>query len=297
MHFVPLNMPPPPPPLPPPSSPPPPLPTDAAPAARDAAAAVSNGRGKRPQEQASTKKEKKVKLDANPAAVVAAVPANSDEEEDADNDDNDADDNNNNYPEEQASQAMFEDDQEWEKGAVKAYVETEVPKTLAEMSWQLKNGSIEVGLHETNRDHVFHLVNNKLGKPILLFPQGMAKLLTECLLKAYEIYDANEKDVENINDGIIFSETLILSWYVKNVVEVSVYKKQIYIFLKRLGKPDAMKKTSAYTGAVKPYSGPKLEPDEDGFIPMKSCSIQFDRETDDPAKILVWARKCITIPY
>jgi len=279
MRFVPLNMPPPPPPLPPPSSPPPPLPTDAAPAARDAAAAVSNGRGKRPQEQASTKKEKKVKLDANPAAVVAAVPANSDEEEDADNDDNDADDNNN-YPEEQASQAMFEDDQEWEKGAVKAYVETEVPKTL-----------------ETNRDHVFHLVNNKLGKPILLFPQGMAKLLTECLPKAYEIYDANEKDVENINDGIIFSETLILSRYVKNVVEVSVYKKQIYIFLKRLGKPDAMKKTSAYTGAVKPYSGPKLEPDEDGFIPMKSCSIQFDRETDDPAKILVWARKCITIPY
>jgi len=294
MRFVPLNMLPPP--LPPPSSPPPPLPTDAAPAARDAAAAVSNGRGKRPQEQASTKKEKKVKLDANPAAVVAAVPANSDEEEDADDDDNDADDNNN-YPEEQASQAMFEDDQEWEKGAVKAYVETEVPKTLAEMSWQLKNGSIEVGLHETNRDHVFHLVNNKLGKPILLFPQGMAKLLTECLPKAYEIYDANEKDVENINDGIIFSETLILSRYVKNVVEVSVYKKQIYIFLKRLGKPDAMKKTSAYTGAVKPYSGSKVEPDEDGFIPMKSCSIQFDRETDDPAKILVWARKCITIPY
>jgi hypothetical protein len=303
MRFVPLNMPPPPPPLPPPSSPPPPLPTDAAPAARDAAAAVSNGRGKRPQEQASTKKEKKVKLDANPAApiaVVAAVPANSDEEEDADNDDNDDNDadDNNNYLEEQASQAMFdEDDQEWEKGAVKDYVETEVPKTLAEMSWQLKNGSIEVGLHETNRDHVFHLVNNKLGKPILLFPQGMAKLLTECLPKAYEIYDANEKDVENINDGIIFSETLILSRYVKNVVEVSVYKKQIYIFLKRLGKPDAMKKTSAYTGAVKPYSGPKLEPDEDGFIPMKSCSIQFDRETDDPAKILVWARKCITIPY
>ena len=293
MRFVPLNMLRPPLPL--PSSPPPPSPTDAAPAARDAAAAVSNGRGKRPQEQASTKKEKKVKLDANPAApiaVVAAVPANSDEEEDAD----DADDNNN-YPEEQASQAMFEDDQEWEKGAVQVYVETELPKTLAEMSWQLKNGSIEVGLHETNRDHVFHLVNNKLGKPILLFPQGMAKLLTECMPKAYEIYDANVKDVENINDGTIFSETLILSRYVKNVVEVSVYKKQIYIFLKRLGKPDAMKKTSAYTGAVKPYSGPKLEPDEDGFIPMKSCSIQFDRETDDPAKILVWARKCITIPY
>jgi hypothetical protein len=290
MRFVPLNMLLPP--LPPPSSPPPPLPTDTAPATQDATAAVSNGRGKRPQEQASTKKEKKVKLDANPAApvaVVTAVPANSDEEEDADDDDN------NNYPEEQASQAMFEDDQEWEK--VKVYVETEVPKTLAEMSWQLKNGSIEVSLHEANRDHVFHLVNNKLGKPILLFPQGMSKLLTECLPKAYEIYDANEKDVENINDGTIFSETLILSRYVKNVVEVSVYKKQIYVFLKRLGKPDSMKKTLVYTGAVKPYTGPKVEPDEDGFIPMKSCSIQFNRETDDPAKILVWARKCITIPY
>jgi hypothetical protein len=109
---------------------------------------------------------------------------------------------------------MFEDSQEWVRGAVKVYVETEVPKTLAEMSWQLKNGSIEVSLHEENRDHVFHLVNNKLGKPILLFHQGMSKLLGECLPKSYKIYDANEKDVENINDGTIFSEALILSKYV-----------------------------------------------------------------------------------
>jgi len=179
----------------------------------------------------------------------------------------------------------------------KAYVELEVPKTLAEMSFKLRNGSIEVGLHEENRDHVFHLVNNKLGKPILLFPQGMSKLLTECLPKAYEIYDASEKDSENIDDGTIYSETLVLSKYVKNVVEVSVYKKQLYVFLKRLGKPDAMKKTSIYTGTIKAYTGPKIEPDKDGFIPMKSCSIQFDRETDDPAEILVWARKCMTIPF
>ncbi len=78
---------------------------------------------------------------------------------------------------------------------------------------------------------------------------------------------------------------------------MSVYKKQIYVFLKRLCKPDAMRRASIYTGAVKHYTGPKVEPDKDDFIPMKSCSIQFDRETDDPAKILVWARKCITFPY
>ena len=256
----------------------------------------ANGRSKRTHESSeSTRNKKLIKTDSNSAAPVSAAAANSDV--------NDADNHSEEelssqaMEEEQSSQAMFEDDEEWEKGAVKAYVELEVPKTLAEMSFKLRNGSIEVGLHEENRDHVFHLVNNKLGKPILLFPQGMSKLLTECLPKAYEIYDASEKDSENIDDGTIYSEMLVLSKYVKNVVEVSVYKKQLYVFLKRLGKPDAMKKTSIYTGTIKAYTGPKIEPDKDGFIPMKSCSIQFDRETDDPAEILVWARKCMTIPF
>jgi hypothetical protein len=93
---------------------------------------------------------------------------------------------------------MFEDNEEWEIGMV----EMEVPKTLEKTSYRL---SIEVSLHDENRDHIFHLINNKLGTPILLFPQGMSKLLMESLPMAYKIYDANGNDVKKINDGTIFS--------------------------------------------------------------------------------------------
>jgi hypothetical protein len=93
---------------------------------------------------------------------------------------------------------MFEDDEEWEIGMAAAYVEMEVPKMLAQTSSFLSMRFLSMMKTGT-------MINNKLGTPILLFPQGMSKLLMESLPMAYKIYDANGNDVKKINDGTIFS--------------------------------------------------------------------------------------------
>jgi hypothetical protein len=68
----------------------------------------------------------------------------------------------------------------------------------------------------------------------------MGKLVNAVLPKAYEAYDANLKKIEKLEEGkVIYSNTFVVSKYVKNLVEVSIWMGKLYIFLKRTGKPDA----------------------------------------------------------
>jgi hypothetical protein len=220
-----------------------------------------------------------------------------------------ADDDNNNdvtavY--EQASQALFNDDADgdWEetaKAAGDVFNETNLPKTLAEMNYKLEHGSIHVRLHEESRDHVFVWVNNRLGKPIHLFRQAMSELLNNVLPEAYAAFDLCAYNNEPLEEkAIVFSKPFLVTPYVKTLVEVSVFKNKLYIFLKRMSKPEAILNSPLFKmngRKVVPYEGPKIDPDEGGFVPSKGCTVQLDRSNDDPTKILNWAKECITIPY
>jgi hypothetical protein len=97
----------------------------------------------------------------------------------------------------------------------------------------------------------------------------MGKLVNAVLPKAYEAYDANLKKIEKLGEGkVIYSNTFVISKYVKNLVEVSIWMGKLYIFLKRTGKPDAYSDSPLFKKKIvyrEPYTGPKMTPDEDGF--------------------------------
>ena len=213
---------------------------------------------------------------------------------------NDDDDVNNEVTSEyeQASQAVLNEevDDDWEEAA-NAYEETNLQKTLAEMSFKLRNGSIHVRLHEESKDHVFVWVNNRLGKPIHLFRQAMSDLLNDVLPEAYNAFD--KCDILE-DKTVFFSKAFLTTPYVKTLVEVSVFKKKLYIFLKRMSKPEAIVNSPLFKKSGRkmvPYDGPKIDPDPDGFVPSRGCTIQLDRINDDPEKILTWAKECIALPY
>jgi hypothetical protein len=212
------------------------------------------------------------------------------------------------YYEAQASQAMLNDtdtdadadadnDPGWEDASAK---EVNLPKTLAEMNFKLAHGSVHVRLHEESRDHVFVWVNNRLGKAIHLFRQAMSDLLNDLLPEAYSAFDKFNKETLAEENKIVFSKPLLLTPYVKTVVEVSVFKNKLYVFLKRMSKPEAFLNSPFFKKSGRkavPYEGPKIDPDKDGFIPSKGCTVQLDPCVDDPEKILTWAKECIATPY
>jgi hypothetical protein len=201
----------------------------------------------------------------------------------------------------QAAQALLadDDDAQWQPDEA-AYTEHEVPKTLAEMVYKLERGSVHVRLHPESNDHIFLWANNRLGKPIQLFRGATSDLLNDFLPHAYAVYDENCNKVDEMEENQIVSrETLVVTPYIKLVVEVSVFQKKLYVFLKRMSKPEAIAKSPfAKKSSWRPinYDGPRQKPDEDGFVHSKGCSIQFDRYNDDPTKILAWAKECIMIP-
>jgi hypothetical protein len=165
------------------------------------------------------------------------------------------------------------------------------------MSFKLRNGSIHVRLHEESKDHVFVWVNNRLGKPIHLFRQAMSDLLNDVLPEAYNAFD--KCDILE-DKTVFFSKAFLTTPYVKTLVEVSVFKKKLYIFLKRMSKPEAIVNSPLFKKSGRkmvPYDGPKIDPDPDGFVPSRGCTIQLDRINDDPEKILTWAKECIALPY
>jgi hypothetical protein len=217
---------------------------------------------------------------------------------DDDNDDDDDDDDD-----QQASQALVNDEpKEWENGTARPYAipHSEMPQpTLANMLYKLQNGSIHVRLDEKTKDHVFTLMNDNLGKPILLFAPGMGKLINSVLPEAYKAYDENLHRIENLEDGkVVYTNTFVVSKYVKNLVEVGVWMGKLNISLKRMGKPEAYQNSPFNKSAKRePYNGPIATPDKDGFVFIKGGSLAFDRYIDDPAKLLIWAMKCRSMPY
>jgi hypothetical protein len=214
------------------------------------------------------------------------------------------DDDDDEINEDEASQTLMDEPQEWEKNSANPFPSAASqmpPPTLANMIYRLRHGSIHVRIHEENKDHVFSLMNNKLGRPILLFAQGMGELINTVLPDAYDAYDKNIQNVDELEEGkIVYSNAFVTSKYVKNMVEVSVFKGNLYINLKRMGNPEEYMKSPLFkkrNAQREPYNGPKLTPDADGFVFSKGCSISFDRHIDDPAKMLIWAMTCRSMPY
>ena len=214
-------------------------------------------------------------------------------------------------PSQQASQALFPEDEEWETKAVQvgilsqdpgpvaaaAVVEKEFPRDLSQMKFLLRHGDITVRLHEETRDHVFEFLNDSLGKPILLFRQAMANLLNKVLPEAYEAYDAMLRDAEEYDEGTLFCKTVSKNDCFKIVVEISYFQNSLYIFFKRMSKPEAIRKLPQFQATKRPpYTGPTITPDAEGFVPSKGCCVQLDRDADNPKTIMMWARECIAIP-
>lgn len=223
--------------------------------------------------------------------------ATSKDDDDANNDDDD------DVNEDKASQVLMDEPQEWEMaGNVRPIPISQLPPpTLANMIFRLRHGSIHARLHEENKDHVFTLMSNNLGKPILLFAQGMGQLVNTVLPEAYDAYDKNIEKIDELEEGkVVYSNAFVTSKYVKNLVEVSVFRGKLYVFLKRMGKPEAYLNSPLFKKRNvdrEPYNGPKLTPDEDGFVFTKGGSITFDRFIDDPARMLIWAMQVRSMPY
>jgi len=165
------------------------------------------------------------------------------------------------------------------------------------MKFLLRHGDIKVRLHEETRDHVFEFLNDSLGKPILLFRQAMANLLNKVLPEAYEAYDAMLRDAEEYDEGTLFCKTVSKNDCFKIVVEISYFQNSLYIFFKRMSKPEAIRKLPQFQATKRaPYTGPTITPDAEGFVPSKGCCVQLDRDADNPKTIMMWARECIAIP-
>ena len=109
----------------------------------------------------------------------------------------------------------------------------------------LRNGFVKMeNLDETGLR--FYLHSNKLvDKPILLFPNGMVKLI-RALPEFYEIYDqqsliraemiesdGGDKGALAAEDEVIYSLNIATTKVLQINLEISVYKGKLYIFLKK----------------------------------------------------------------
>lgn len=208
----------------------------------------------------------------------------------------------------QASQVLFPDDEEWEKKAAQVGILSNDAATFAagaekkwsrsppEMKLDLKHGDVRARIHEETRDHVFEFLNDSLGKPILLFRQNMATLLSKILPDIYKAYDSMLRQGEQYDEGTQFCKTVSKNDCFKIVVEISCFQNSLYIFLKRMSKPEAIRKLPQFKLIRQtPYNGPTITPDAEGFVPSKGCCIQLDRDADDPATIMAWARECVAL--
>jgi hypothetical protein len=123
-------------------------------------------------------------------------------------------------------------------------------------SHDLKYGYVQMEILDETTGLRFYWHNNKLAnKPILLFPSGMVALV-KTVRQAYQIYDdqvlrlaeaaiacgelvgregmaAAAGDAPDIQDEVIYSAVIATSKVVQIKLEVSVYEKKLYIFLKK----------------------------------------------------------------
>ncbi len=165
------------------------------------------------------------------------------------------------------------------------------------MKFNLRHGDIRVRLQKETRDHVFEFLNDSLGKPILLFRQGMVTLLNKVLPDIYKVYNSMLRDAEEYDEGTQFCKTVSKNDCFKVVVEISFFQNGLYIFLKRMSKLEAIRKLPQFQTIKRaPYTGQTITPDAEGFISSKGCCVQLDRDLDNPTTIMTWARECIAIP-
>ena len=107
----------------------------------------------------------------------------------------------------------------------------------------LRNGFVKMeNLDETGLR--FYLHSNKLAdKPILLFPNGMVKLI-RALPEFYEIYDqqsliraemidGGDGDALAAEDEVVYSLNIVTTRVLQINLEISLFKGKIYIFVKK----------------------------------------------------------------
>jgi len=107
----------------------------------------------------------------------------------------------------------------------------------------LRNGFVKMeNLDETGLR--FYLHSNKLvDKPILLFPNGMVKLI-RALPEFYEIYDQQSLIRAEMIDGgdeaalaaedeVVYSLNIVTTKVLQINLEISLFKGKIYIFVKK----------------------------------------------------------------
>ena len=109
----------------------------------------------------------------------------------------------------------------------------------------LRNGFVKMeNLDETGLR--FYLHSNKLvDKPILLFPNGMVKLI-RALPEVYEIYDqqsliraemiesdGGDEAALAAEDEVIYSLNIVTTKVLQINLEISLFKGKIYIFVKK----------------------------------------------------------------
>ena len=144
----------------------------------------------------------------------------------------------------------------------------------------LRNGFVKMeNLDETGLR--FYLHSNKLvDKPILLFPNGMVKLI-RALPEVYEIYDqqsliraemiesdGGDKGALAAEDEVIYSLNIVTTKVLQINLEISLFKVKIYIFVKK----------SSWD-----------EKEEGGIWRPCHGTLPLDRYQDDPEALLSFA--------
>ena len=108
----------------------------------------------------------------------------------------------------------------------------------------LRNGFVKMENLDETTGLRFYLHSNKLvDKPILLFPNGMVKLI-RALPEFYEIYDQQSLIRAEMIDGgdeaalaaedeVIYSLNIVTTRVLQINLEISLFKGKIYIFVKK----------------------------------------------------------------
>lgn len=118
---------------------------------------------------------------------------------------------------------------------------------------------------KTGGESVFRFIGRRCNKPIVLFGDQMFRLIDE-LPNAYQAYDRRDETYKHV---------LVENKSNRVTLEVSLYKDQAYLFLKRY-----FKSTADYRG------GPS-----DDWIPTKGV-VSLAPDRDHPADILNFVLSC-----
>ena len=141
----------------------------------------------------------------------------------------------------------------------------------------LRNGFVKMENLDETTGLRFYLHSNKLvDKPILLFPNGMVKLI-RALPEVYEIYDQQSLIRAEMIDGgdeaalaaedeVVYSLNIVTTKVLQINLEISLFKGKIYIFVKKSSWDEK-------EGIWRPCRG----------------TLSLDRYQDDPEALLSFA--------